>query len=56
MHSVLEDHSDPAVATAIERNNIDLFLFAAAMGGKTILREEGITGVIGKPWWPNYLV
>ena len=49
MFSPLKDHSDPAVTTAIERNNIDLFLFAAARGGKTIVREEGFTGVIGKP-------
>lgn len=56
MASVLEDDSDPAVTEAIERNNIDLFLFAAERGGKTILREECFTGVIGKPWWPNYLV
>lgn len=56
MVSVLEDDSDPAVIAAIERNNIDLFLFAAERGGKTILREEGFIGVIGKPWWPNYLV
>ena len=56
MVSVLEGDSDPAIIAAIERNNVDLFLFAAAMGGKTILREEDFTGVIGKPWWPNYLV
>lgn len=56
MVSVLEDDSEPAIIAAIERNNVDLFLFAAAMGGKTILREEDFTGVIGKPWWPNYLV
>ena len=56
MVSVLEDDSDPAIIAAIERNNIDLFLFAATMGQKTILREEDFTGVIGKPWWPNYLV
>ena len=56
MAFVLEDDSDPAVTEAIERNNIDLFLFAAERGGKTILQEECFTGVIGKPWWPNYLV
>ena len=58
MSSVLDDYSDPAVTTTIERNNIDrLFIFAAESGGKTILREEGFTGVIGKPVrWPNYLV
>ena len=53
---MLDDVSDPAVTAAIEQNNIDLFLFAAERGGKTILREEDFTGVIGKPWWPNYLV
>ena len=56
MSAILKDASDSAVAAAIERNNIDLFLFAAERGGKKILREEGFTGVIGKPWWPNYLV
>ncbi len=56
MCSMLDDLSDSRVTAAIEQNNIDLFLFAAAMGRKTILREEDFTGVIGKPWWPNYLV
>ena len=56
MFSILDDDSDSEVAAAIEQNNIDLFLFAAAMGRKTILREEDFTVVIGKPWWPNYLV
>lgn len=56
MPDVLNDSSDSAVIAAIEQNNIDLFLFAAELGGKTILREEDYTGVIGKPWWPNYLV
>ena len=56
MCSILGDYSDSRVAAAIEQNNIDLFLFAAAMGRKTILREEDFTVVIGKPWWPNYIV
>lgn len=56
MTDILNDFSDSAVTAAIEQNNIDLFLFAAESGGKTILREEDYTGVIGKPWWPNYLV
>ena len=56
MTDILNDSSDSAVTVAIEQNNIDLFLFAAESGGKTILREEDYTGVIGKPWWPNYLV
>ena len=56
MCSMLDDLSDSRVTAAIEQNNIDLFLFAAAGGRKTILREEDFTVVIGKPWWPNYLV
>ena len=56
MSSILKNYSDSQVTAAIEQNNIDLFLVAAAMGRKTILREEDFTGVIGKPWWPNYLV
>ena len=56
MSSVLDDYSDPPVSAAIEQNNIDLFLFAADKGRKTILREEDFTGIIGKPWWPNYLL
>ena len=56
MSAILDDLSDSRVTAAIEQNNIDLFLFAAAVGRKTILREEDFTGVIGKPWWPNYLV
>ena len=53
---VLNDHSPAVVAAAIEQNNLDLFLFAADKGQKTIRLEEDFTGVIGKPWWPNYLV
>lgn len=56
MTDILNDSSDSAVTAAIEQNNINLFLFAAELGGKTILREEDFTGVIGKPWWPNYVV
>ena len=56
MSAILDDYSDPAVTAAIEQNNIDLFIFAAERGGKKILREGDFTGVIGKPWWPNYLV
>ncbi len=56
MVSVLEDDSEPAIIAAIERNNVDLFVFSAERGGRTILREEDVTAVIGKPWWPNYLV
>ena len=40
MCSKLDDLSDSRVTAAIEQNNIDLFLFAAAVGRKTILREE----------------
>lgn len=55
MTDVLNGLSNSAVTAAIEQNNIDLFIFATELGGKTILREEDYTGVIGKPWWPNYL-
>ena len=53
---VLNDYTHTVVCAAIEQNNVDLFLLAADRGEKTILREEDFTGIIGKPWWPNYLV
>jgi len=52
----LTDFSPSSVIPAIEQNNIDLFISASVIGNKTRVKEEDISWVIGKPFWPNYLI
>ena len=52
---ILAEYSPEAVIPTIEQNNLDLFIFAAKGGDKTLVIEEDISWVIAKPFWPSYL-